>query len=256
MVNLMEKLSISFHPSKSLDRNYLSDIWDIYSLHHNVHFQEFLSRTMNQFTCIALYHRRHEASLVGFTGLRMEPIILQRGSRILTIYFGQTYVLDDYRGRQLLPWTGSLFVLKCRLRHPLLPIYIWYDAISYKSYMILARHVKEFFPRRGVSTPDVIREIIDHMGTRYYPGQYDRATGRVIKPKNRLKNHVARLSPKDLEEPDIAFYIQSNPGHVKGDGLLCVLSGSLANVFHFASKVLLGKSSGRDQRKQDNRITS
>jgi hypothetical protein len=233
----MKKLVISFHPSKSLDKSCLRDIWSIYSLHHNVYFEEFLSRTRNQFTCIALYRRRRGASLVGFTGLRMEFLTLQHGSRILTIYFGQTYVLDDYRGRQLLPWTGLLFVLKCRLRYPLLPIYMWYDAISYKSYMILARHVKEFFPRRGVSTPAVVREIIDQVGARYYPGQYDRTTGRVIKPSNRLKEHVARLSPVDLEEPDIAYYVTRNPGHAKGDGLLCVLPGSLANVFHFASKV-------------------
>jgi hypothetical protein len=235
----MDRVSIRFHPTKSLDQNSLIEIWNIYSLHHNVDYQEFFFRTKTQFTFIALYQSQCKASIVGFTGLRIDPITLQCGSRILTIYFGQTYVLDDYRGRQLLPWTGTLFLLKSRLKHPLLPMYIWYDAISYKSYMILARHVKEFFPRRGVSTPTIVRQIIDQMGIRHYPGQYDQTTGRVIKPSNRLKKHVARLSPKDLKDPDIEYYVRRNPGHEKGDGLICVLPGNLTNMVHFASKAFL-----------------
>jgi hypothetical protein len=105
--------------------------------------------------------------------------------------------------------------------------------------MILARHVKEFFPRRSARTPEVVREMIDQLGSRHYPGQYDQSTGRVIKPSNRLKEHVAGLTPIDLEEPDIAYYVQRNPGYFKGDGLLCVLPGNLANVLHFMGRACL-----------------
>jgi hypothetical protein len=235
----MNGVSIRFHLIHCLNQKYLNEIWNIYSVHHNVDYDSFLSRTKNQFTCIALYKCKRKASIVGFTGLRMEPIVLRNGARILTIYFGQTFVLEDYRGRQLLPWTGALFFLKSRLRHPLLPIYIWYDAISYKSYMILARNVRVYFPRRDVSTPATVREMIDQLGARHYPGQYEQATGRVIKSSNRLKEHVARLSLKDLEDPDIRYYATRNPGHGKGDGLLCVLPASMTNFVHIAGKVFM-----------------
>ncbi len=206
--------------------------WKIYRDSHYVDRDEFMKRFMS-FDRIVFFREYRTKRIVGGTGFRMREYTLSNGKRVNTIYIAQSYIIPEYRGRRLLSISYTRVVMDCKLRKPFQEIWFWMDAISYKPYLILGNHVLEHYPSPGWPTPKWICELRDRIGEFYYPGMYDRATGVVRKPSRRLKHSVGRIEAEDRKNAFIKFYEQSNPGHVKGEGLLCVFPGNMKNVINF-----------------------
>lgn len=173
------------------------------------------------------------------------------GERRIVIYAGNTMFEPEVRGASLVRRIGLRCFLRARLRHPLRPVYLFFDTYSYKSYLMLPRNFDEFWPRRDRPMPADIAAFVDELGRRRYGERWD-AERRLCRPAGRkLKSWVATASERDLADPDIRFYVASNPGYTEGDMLAVLVPLHLRNwleVLRNALRRLRGAQSALPQR--------
>lgn len=218
----------------------IKEMWYVYSHHHNVNYKQFLNRTCQQFHYIILCRDVQTRKIIGFLGVRFDEIHFEDGKAINLIYYGQTFIKPEFRGANSLKLCLCLIGLKYRFFHPFKKTYIWFDAISYKSYLLMSRYTKDFYPAPHRKMPTQIKNLRNIIGHKFYPGQYNADYGTVTKSSHRIKDLDSRVQQKDLDNEHIRFYTTKNPGHIQGDGLICIFPNTLAN-YAFTIKRLFRK---------------
>lgn len=216
-------------PIHALDDALLDEMYGLYGPNHHVSREDFFVRVRGQFDYVALFRLRRDARLIGFTGVRARLLALESGREIPTVYSGLSFILPEFRGGAQVVYVLAYHALRMKLRRPRSTVIIWSDNISYKPYILTARHIRRFYPSRFVATPSDMLELRDQLGDRYYGELYERETGTVRKPP-RLKPHLAPIGPRELEDPDIRFYADHNPAHADGAGLLTLIPADLRNI--------------------------
>ena len=88
------------------------------------------------------------------------------------IYTAHVIIREAWRGLNLLQKLGARTFLATRLRHPLQPIYWFFDTFSYKSYLLLPRNFREYWPRREERTPERYAALIDQLAAQMYGGAW------------------------------------------------------------------------------------
>ncbi|HEX5745169.1 MAG TPA: hypothetical protein VFZ09_02935 [Archangium sp.] len=113
--------------------------------------------------------------------------------------------------------------LRTRLRHPLAPIYWFFDTFSYKSYLLLAFNFAEFWPRPEQPMPHWERGLMESLAHPWYGDSWDSTLGVVHhRGGKKLKAGVASISEADLTQPHIRFFHERNPLHPEGEVLVCM----------------------------------
>lgn len=226
----MIRVNSIHRPTTSLKPQELDELWALYAPHHNISREDFERRLHTQLHTVTLFRARRDDRLLGATAVRAERFTLSDGTTLNTIYSGMSYIDRSARGLHLLPRTLIYHTMKLRASAPHLPVYLWSDAISYKPYVTTARSTRRFYPSRHEPTPAHVQELINLVGQRFYGERFDLETGTVQKPQNRLKDHVAPLNERDLEDPDIRFFAERNPRYMDGHGLINVIPITMANI--------------------------
>src|SRR5262249_11451740 len=152
------------------------------------------------------------------------------GRRI--IIFTSSVVADErFRGRHLVLKTGLRLLLREKLRRPFAPAYWFFDTFSYKSYLILARNLGEFWPRRDRATPAETFAFIDRLAAERYGPDWNRETGVVRRSGcKQLRAGTAPIEGALRTDPDVSFFEAANPGHPQGDMLVCLAPLSARNL--------------------------
>ena len=149
-----------------------------------------------------------------------------------TIIFTSSVVIDErFRGRNLVLKTGLRILLREKLSRPHARAYWFFDTFSYKSYLILARNLTEFWPRRDQATPDGVARFVAHLAQRHYGDDWSPATGVVRRSgQKRLLPATAPIDTVASADPDVSFFQSVNPGHRDGDMLVCLAPLSVQNL--------------------------
>ena len=153
------------------------------------------------------------------------------GRDAVMIFSGNTWVHPDWRGRNLTTWFGLSTFLRVRLSYPFTPIYLFFGSSNYKSYLFISRNLKTYWPRRDRSTPEWESRYIQHLAQRVYNA--------TICPETLVWKEGARRSftqsdtgagERAATDPDIQYYVSTNPGYVHGERLMCLAPLSLSNI--------------------------
>jgi len=163
-----------------------------------------------------------------------------RGRRLTVINTGHVLIREGWRGRNLIQKLGFLTFLKTRLRHPLWPIYWFFDTFSYKSYLLMPRNFRRYWPRYDEPTPEARAALIDQLATDLYGPAWRPARGIAVRSgQKRLRATAAPLDLGRDADPDIKFFATANPGHAEGDMLLCLCPLTLGNWATVARRALM-----------------
>lgn len=167
--------------------------------------------------------------LVGLVSLRVRTVRWEGRTRI--IIFTSNVVADErFRGRNLVLKTGLRVFAREKLRRPFAPAYWFFDTFSYKSYLILARNLGEYWPRRDQSTPPDIFAFIDKLADEQYGPDWNRNTGIVRRSGHKqLRPDAAPVDGNLKSDPDVGFFETANPGHREGDMLVCLAPLTVRN---------------------------
>jgi hypothetical protein len=186
---------------------------------------------------IALF--RMNGALLGMAAIDIHPHDF-RGRPLVAIATSNVLIRENWRGRNLVQKLGFRTFLKTRLRHPFRPIYWFFDTSSYKSYLLLPRNFRAWWPRFDEPTPEPVAALMDELATRAYGPAWRPARGIVVRSgRKRMRETAAPLELTPDSDPNLRFFASANPGHAEGDMLICLCPLTLANWLTLARRALM-----------------
>lgn len=202
-----------------------SDIWSLSQTLYDTD-RDYVEQSLKQHQRIALF--RAPDRLVGMASIDVYPAEF-RGRRLAVIFTGHVLLRPEYRGQNLIQRLGFRIFLGARLRYPLRRIYWFFDTFSYKSYLLMPRNFREFWPRYDRPTPAWELALMDHLARQMYPEYWRPEQGIVARSgRKRLRPETAPLDAV-AGDPHLEFYARANPGHSAGDMLVCLCPLSASN---------------------------
>jgi hypothetical protein len=227
--------SVRIVPPAALSPADWDDVWELTCRFYQAD-RDYVEAKLRGQQQLALFRSRADARLVGMAAIQVDAFTFQ-GRRVLTIFTSHGILDERYRGQNLMQRAGVITSLRCWLRYGLHRKYWVYDTFSYKSYWLLPRNLREFWPRRDQPTPPWEAALMEHYGQWKYG---DAWRGGVIEgsPHKRLLPQTARLTPELLRDPDLAFFSTANPRHEEGDMLLCLVPLTFANWWGIVSNAM------------------
>lgn len=94
---------------------------------------------------------------------------------------------------------------------------------GYRTYRFLPVFFKQYYPKYDQDTPHGVSELMDHLARERFGDKYDQDLGIVrFEHPHRLIDELAGVPEGRLSEPHVAYFNQLNPGHTRGDELVCL----------------------------------
>lgn len=157
----------------------------------------------------------------GFTTL-LHYRTTHHGRPIQVVYSGDTAVDPSAAGTSVLwrAWLGAVNRLRDADPSPL----YWLLIVSgFRTYRFMSLFWKQFHPRRDTPMPDPVRELRDALARERFGPRYDAATGVVRLPVPQvLRADLREIPARALLDADVAFFARADPGHARGDELVCL----------------------------------
>lgn len=163
-----------------------------------------------------------EGRLVGFSTLLAYETMFA-GERLAVIYSGDTIVAPEAWGGATLPraWIAAVN----RVRATLAPARcVWLLLTSgFRTYRFLPVFWREFWPRCEAATPAAPARLAAQLARERFGGGFDAGSGIVRLPNpQRLRAGLNEIPAGRARDPHIAFFLARNPGHARGDELVCL----------------------------------
>lgn len=224
----MSDVTIEVLPTAAIQSRTWDEIWELTREFYDTQ-RSYAEGKLQQQRETVLFRTRCDRTLVGMASVNVAPIV-HRGRKLVVIHTSHVLLRERYRGLNLLQQSGFRAFLRARLRFPLRPIYWFFDTFSYKSYLLLPRNFRDFWPRHDQPTPDSERALINELAAHYYGRDWRPGQGIVERSGHKkLRARTAPLEHGDSADLSLAFFARANPGHAEGDMLVCLCPLSLPN---------------------------
>lgn len=230
-------LEISIRPSSSLSLRELDEIWALTERYVDTPRAHYESKLL-ALPEVGLWRVR-TGELAGLVSLDVHRV--EWGGRTRIIIFTSSVVTDErFRGRNLVLKTGLHLLVREKWRRPLAPAYWFFDTFSYKSYLVLARNLREFWPRRDRPLPSDTAAFMHHLASERYGADWNRDTGVVRRTGHKqLRPETAPIANELRSDPDVSFFEAANPGHREGDMLVCLAPLTMGNLLGAIRRALV-----------------
>lgn len=214
------------------------DIWRLTERYYATD-RQYVEQTLHTHQRLVLFRTRDARELIGMAAVDVYPSEFE-GRRIAVIFTSHVLLDDRYRGQNLIQRVGFRTFMEARRRYPLRPVYWFFDTFSYKSYLLLPRNFRDYWPRYDRAAPPWERNLMHHLATEAYGDAWRPELGVAVRSgRKRLRAETAPIEPALLERPELAFYVRSNPGHAEGDMLVCLCPLTIANWWSAAVRALV-----------------
>jgi len=230
-----DRITTTVHATADVTPAQWDDIWTLTEEFYDVE-RSYSEAELRQRQCIATF--RMNDSLLGMAAIDVYPAEF-RGQKLVVIATRHVLIREAWRGRNLLQKLGARTFLATRLQHPLRPIYWFFDTFSYKSYLLLPRNFRQFWPRREEPVPEPRAALISQLAMQTYGEAWRPELGVVVRSgQKRLRSSAAPLVLGPGADPELEFFARANPGHPDGDMLICLCPLTLSNWLSLARKAL------------------
>ena len=221
----------------ALSRGAVDDMFDLYATYYDATSRALFETDLgNKDFVVALYD--DDGALVGFSTLAVLDTTIA-GTRLRAIYSGDTIIDRAHWGTQALAFTWIRFAGTVKAQVPDCPLYWFLIVKGHRTYRYLSAFSIEFYPHWQMPTPAWAQSIMAGLARRRFNDAYDAERGVLSFPESRghLRATWAAVEPEEAARPDVAFFLDSNPGYVRGDELVCLTELSSANLRPLASRV-------------------
>ncbi len=146
------------------------------------------------------------------------------GRRFNVVFSGDTIVDKAYRNSVALPFTLARIMLSIADREPDSPLYWLLISKGYTTFRFLPVFFKDYFPAPGREASDIEADLLQRSVAQLFPGKLD--AKKWVLPSTgssqRLRPGVADITETKRASQEIAFFEARNPGHSRGDELVCL----------------------------------
>jgi hypothetical protein len=221
-------VAIDVVPTASLGVPAWDDIWRLTHALYDTD-RAFVEQTLKAHQRMVLFRSRAGRALVGMAAVDILPVTYA-GRDLVVLYTSHVLIDEAHRGQNLIQRIGFRTFLETRLRFPLRPIYWFFETFSYKSYLLLPRNFRDYWPRFDRETPSWERGLMHEMASRFHGPAWQRERGVISRSgRKRLRVDTAPLTSADVDNPHLAFFARITPGHADGDMLACLCPLSARN---------------------------
>ncbi len=167
----------------------------------------------------------------GFSTLRIYEAAGPDGEPLTVVYSGDTIMAQGVAATAALPKSWIASVRALRERHPRGRL-LWLLLTSgFRTYRFLPVFWRDFWPRPEIATPTENRSLLDHLARERFGPLYDDTTGIVRFPEPQvLREGLDEVPEGRLTDPHIAFFLEKNPGWIRGDELVCLTELTEGNL--------------------------
>ena len=212
----------------------------MHTYYDGVHPSEFFRDLSEKQWVITL--RTTAGDICGFSTQVLLPVPGHFDS--LALFSGDTIIAAAYRGNNDLAGLWGRLALEQIGLFPDKKLYWFLISKGYKTYRYLSLFFREYYPRQGVVTPPKFSNLIHGLAEGKFGDRYDPTQGIVRANAHgcHLRAEVAPVLNHRLRDPDISFFVESNPGHALGDELCCLASLNRQNFTSVAYRVIAAAS--------------
>jgi hypothetical protein len=184
--------------------------------------REIFVRDLGNKDWVILLRDAGSGSVQGFSTLALYETEAQ-GQRLSVVYSGDTIIRPAFWGTPELPrtWIKTVLRLGAGMTQPLYWLLI---SSGYKTYRFLTVFYKDYYPRHDRPTPPEAQALMDALARQRFGDEYCAELGiaRFAVGATPLRDGVADVNAERLRDPHIAFFVERNPGWVRGDELVCL----------------------------------
>ena len=219
MTRLLRGETVSRSDLAELDRR---EMFDLFQDHfENATFESF-QKDLDRKNWVILLKDPGDSTIHGFSTLAVYSSVFNQQS-IGVVYSGDTIIHPASWGSSELARTWIKTVLRISAQYPQ-PFYWLLIASGYKTYRFLPVFYKEFYPRYDCPTPPEKQQLVEHLAKEHFGADYlpDVGVVRFSEGATPLKPGTADITTKRLKDPHVRFFLESNPGHLLGDELVCL----------------------------------
>ena len=184
----------------------------------------------------AILLEEESGALRGFSTL----LVYRSAARpdITVVYSGDTIVERGWWGSPALPLTWL------RAVRSITPQYVgrevWWLLLTsgFRTYRFLPVFFRRFSPRDDEEGAGSDSDLLESLASERFGDRYDSRTGivRLAKPQT-LVPELLEMREGRTADPNIAFFLQRNPGFVRGDELACLAQIDEANLTAAAKRI-------------------
>lgn len=140
------------------------------------------------------------------------------------VFSGDTIVHHQFWGGQTLPLAWCRLAGRIKAQAPGLPLYWFLISKGHRTYRYLPLFAKRFYPTWRYETPSAIQALMDGLARQKFGDTYDPSTGLIRFPRSHghLRTPWAEVDSRLSEKPDVRYFLNRNPGHRRGDELVCL----------------------------------
>lgn len=237
MAKASQKVSIDVIASDQVAAPVWDEIWALTQTFFQTE-RHYAEQKLKRRQRIVLFRAGPGRELIGIASIDIYPVLFKR-RKLVAIHTSHVLLKEAYRGRNLLQRIGFNTFLEVRARYPLHRIYWFFETFSYKSYLLLPRNFRDYWPRPEQTTPDWERALMDYLATLIHRSAWRAERGIVMRSgQKRLQPDAAPLTDGASASPELAYFERANPGHAQGDMLVCLCPLTVANWTHAARKAM------------------
>jgi hypothetical protein len=162
------------------------------------------------------------------------------GEIVDALYSGDTVVDREHWGDPALASAWGNFALQLVDRHPMRRMVWFLTSKGFRTYRYLPLFFRTYFPHPARAIPARERKIIEHLGRLLGGDSFD-ASSQIIRAsldKDFLRPEVAAPGLRTNTDRHVKFFIERNPGFMRGDELCCVSPLTRENFTRAAHRVI------------------
>jgi len=152
--------------------------------------------------------------------------------RVLVLFSGDTIIDREHWGGLELPMAFGRMALSIERGFPGEICYWFLICKGYKTYRYLPVYFREFYPSCGSEVPPYEANLMRSLATRKFGDYYHPGSGVVSFGSDapHVKAGVADVTDDLLKDPHVAFFVGANPGHARGEELVCLARFHVDNI--------------------------
>jgi hypothetical protein len=166
------------------------------------------------------------------------------GTRVRVLFSGDTVVEERHWGQQALAFAWLRFAGEVKAQQSDAPLYWFLISKGHRTYRYLAAFSREFYPAPNRATPSPTAKLMAFLARDRFGPAYDSAAGVLRFPKSlgHLRDTYAVVPEAHRRLPEVAFFLERNPGYAHGEELVCLCELTAENLQPIARRAFRTRS--------------
>jgi hypothetical protein len=217
-----------------LDAAIVNDAFALFESAYDGAERARFERDLAEKQTIILLRDRDTGALKGFSTVTVHAMPDGRGR---VVFSGDTVIDREYWGQKQLQIAFTRVLLRLKLRAPRAPLFWFLISKGYRTYMLLANAFPRAVPRCDRAEDPALRAALDELAMTRFGPAYRVDTGVVHFPHERVREGLAPITHRLLENPHVRFFTARNPGHAAGDELACLAEVRLVDIARIVARL-------------------